>query len=93
MVWHEGWPLHSTTQELLFPPQLTLPGQLPVPLQRRSHWSASHRTSLMQAPCPAQRISQELPLHRTLPAQLLVPPHSTLQLSASWQSTPLEHEP
>ena len=82
-----GW------QELLLPPQLTLPGQLPMPLQRRSHWSASQRTSLMQAPCASQRISHELPPHRTLPAQLLVPPHCTVQLSASWQSTPLEHDP
>jgi hypothetical protein len=26
-------------------------------------------------------------------AQLLTPLHCTVQLSAAWQSTPLEHEP
>jgi hypothetical protein len=29
----EPWPLHSTVQLSVLPPQLTLPGQLSVPLQ------------------------------------------------------------
>ena len=91
--WHEGWPLHSIKQELLLPPQLTLPGQLPVPLQRRPHSPASQRTSLMHEPWASQTTSHELPPHKMLPEQLLVPLHCTLQLSASWQSTPLMHEP
>lgn len=78
--------------ELLWP-QLTLPGQLPVPLQRRSHWSASQRTSLMHEPWPSQRTSHELPPQLMLLEQLPMPEHWTVQLSASRHSTPLEHEP
>ncbi len=91
--WHDGLPLHSMVHALVLPPQLTLPGQLLVPLQRTSHWSASQRTSLMHAPWPSQRTSHELPPQLMLLAQLLTPTHCTVQLSASLQSTPLEQEP
>jgi hypothetical protein len=62
-------------------------------LQRKSHWAASQRTSLMHAPGAMQRTSHELPPQLMLPEQLLGPEHSTVQLSASRHSTPLEQEP
>ena len=61
------------TQLALSPPQLSLPGQLLPPLQRRSQLSASQRTSLMHAPCFSQRTSHELPPHVRLPEQLFSP--------------------
>ena len=73
--------------------QVTLPGQLPAPRQRRSHCAASQRTSLKQTPGARQRTSHESPPQLMLPEQLLSPEHSTVQLSASRHSTPLEHEP
>lgn len=91
--WHDGWPLHSIKQPRLSLLQLSLPGQLPAPRQRRSHSSASQRTSLIHAPAAMQRTSHELPPQLMLPEQLLGPEHSTVQLSASRHSTPLEHEP
>ena len=91
--WQAGWPLHSTTQLLLPSPQPSLPEQLFMPRQRRSHLSALQRSSLWQVPAPSQRTSHELPPQSTRPTQLLSAMHSTLQLAAPWQSTPLEQEP
>src|SRR5205814_548269 len=91
--WHEGWPLHSIKQARLWPRQLTLPGQAPAPRQRRSHSSASQRTSLWHEPGASQRTSHDSPPQTTLPAQLLAPAHCTVQLSASLHSTPLAQEP
>ena len=81
------------TQLALSPPQLSLPGQLLPPLQRRSQLSASQRTSLMHAPCFSQRTSHELPPHVRLPEQLFSPAQLMMQVEEPWQSTPLEHEP
>ena len=88
-----SWPLHSTLQDWVLPPQLTFPGQLSVPLQRKSQESASQRTSLVHALAFSQRTSHELPPQVTLPAQLLSAPQLTMHVVESLQSTPLEHEP
>jgi hypothetical protein len=64
-------------------PQLSLPGQLLTPLQRKSHLSASQRSSLMHEPCCSQRTSHEEPLQVTLPAQLFSAAQLTTQLVES----------
>jgi hypothetical protein len=65
------------------PPHVSLPGQLLAPLQRRSHLSASQRTSLMHEPGSSQRTSHDEPLQLTLPAQLFSAPQLTTQLVES----------
>jgi hypothetical protein len=70
-------------QALVVGPQLTFPGQLFLPSQRKAQSSASQRSSLMQAPCFVQSTSHEAPLQVTLPAQLFWAEQLTTQVVAS----------